>query len=244
MGLSSEEIDLIEKVVDGSASAEEERQFDERCSASEAFKKEADFQLTLTQSLRAKVRAEQKQQLLEDYQKFKALDHKQSTFNRRNFTAIGIAASLLIVSFITFFTINQSSESLYEAYYTPYSGPVIVRGESTADELAVGMKLYKKEQYAEALPIFEKLLNENLVARDELNLMIGICNMELGNTDQSRLAFQQVSLDKFKHISDWYYTMSLLKDENFDEAKANVQKISNSNSPFRHKAKELAGQLP
>ena len=244
MSLSSEEHDLIEKYVGNLLSKQEEVLFQDRYQSSELFKKEADFQKNLVNTMVSNEKERQKERLLKDYREFKVRNHSQSNFNRRNLVFTGIAATILIVSFLALLDINRSSETLFDAYYTPYSGPDILRGESIVDDMVSGLSLYKQQQYKEALNIFEKLLNQDSLLKDELNILIGVCYIESNHTEKSRSHFDQVKETKMKFIGEWYYNMALLKDGKYEEMKANMINISTSNSPYRNKAKELLKELP
>ncbi|MEM6831307.1 MAG: hypothetical protein AAF551_12395, partial [Bacteroidota bacterium] len=127
MKLSSEEIALIEKYVDGHLSESETKTFDEQYRTNTAFKKEAELQKQLMGLLVAAKRSEQKERRLKEYRAFKNSKKARPTY--RLPVLVGIAATILIVSFLSIFKFGNDTDSLFDAYYQPYSGPKILRGE-------------------------------------------------------------------------------------------------------------------
>lgn len=158
--------------------------------------------------------------------------------------AAGIALLAMIGAF-WFGSLNRQdwNDSIYENYYE--EDEVFVKTRSVAifnvDVLHLGMEFLEKKDFSAALLEFNKLPNSI-----SANYYAGIANMELNNHQLAVIKFDFVIkdyLNLFYDQAQWYKALCLVKLEKKNEAIILFDEITQTESYFKDKAKQIVADL-
>jgi hypothetical protein len=165
---------------------------------------------------------------------------------KQNWYSVAAAVAVLIMIGAYWFSgLNQQAwnEQLYDNYYQEDEVFVNTRSEANfdVDVLHLGMEFLEKKEFSAALTEFNKL-----PASITANYYAGVANMELNK--------HQVAVSKFDYVIDdylnlfydqaqWYKGLCLVKLEKKSEAIELFNQISNTESYFKDKAKQIVIDL-
>jgi hypothetical protein len=243
----NEDLQLIEKFIDGELSIDERKLFQERMN-DEAFAKQLHFQRAVTDS----VRIVQEQELKK---KFKQRLEQQRMTNetgtgessRRNY--YWAAAVLVIALASTIFIVVQqpdSSEKLYLAYYQPYPVTGITR-DGSEEKQDPAVTAYGSGDYRSAAFILEAKIAEATTRNaEELKLILGNCYLQLGEQNKAALLFKQVMQSDdpvLKADASWYFALAQIRMSDVANAKVTLQDLMATKSAYRSKAAQLLDDL-
>lgn len=214
----------------------------------EAFKKEYELFKELFHNLKDKksndVRAELDVIYNEMYSQKKEM--KMLQLMKQNWYAIAASVAVLIMVGTYWFSgMNRQvwTEKIYNNYYE--EDEVFVNTRSKAnfniDVLQQGMTLLESKDFSAALVEFNKLPN-SITA----NYYAGVANMQLNNHNIAVAKFDYVIkdyLNLFYDQAQWYKGLCLVKLEKKDEATVLFDQISNTDSYFKDKAKQIVADL-
>ena len=197
---------------------------------------------------------------LENGEEFEALlsnidhqiDQKWSKPNSIKRLLYGTAVAAALVGLIVYgtFLINgtPNAQKLYSEYFQPFPNTLVTieRGNTENNPAVKGMIAYNQQQYATALIQFKEILTQP--DQDiEWNLYYGIAALETNHFDQAILAFEnvlnQTSNKNYREAAHWYRTLLLVKTEQWNAAKRQLQLISQSDSYFQKQAQHLLEEL-
>ena len=140
----------------------------------------------------------------------------------------------------------QDLNSLTEAYFTPCEENLIkesnflIRGDSVA-----GIDLFKKQQYGNALKLFEAELQFD--STNQLtNLCYGLSCYECGYPETAIEILTELASDKSSDLSDisaWYLSLILIKEEQPEKSKAWLIHVKNRDCPYSSKANRLLKRM-
>ena len=227
---------------------EELLRFNHLLSSDKNFRKEYEILSQMVSSLGDKKTMDLRGKLDKIYQEMYLSKKKTKMIQliKRNWYSVAAAAAILVM--IGTFTLNQMSqkrwsEKLYETYYQ--EDEVFVNTRSRAnfnvDVLHHGMELLEQKDFNAALAEFNKLPN-SLTA----NYYAGVANMELNNHEIAVFKFDYVIedyLNLFYDQAQWYKGLCLVKLERKDEAINLFGQISQTESYFKDKAKQIVNDL-
>lgn len=161
-------------------------------------------------------------------------------------TYLAIAASILLLAGagITFYFLNigVDSDSLFITYFEPYPNivaPVTRSSESSSYEEV--MQLYETEQYAEAIPKLNELI-QNHPDSVELVFYRGISYLGVDQPKNAATDFTAVikaSKKAFLEPSYWYLGLSQLKIGKIEEAQSSFQMIRETKGALAKQASEI-----
>lgn len=165
---------------------------------------------------------------------------------KENWYSVAAAAAVLLMIGVFWFSgLNQKgwNENLYENYYEEDEVFVNTRSKANfnVDVLHIGMQLLEKKDFSAALVEFNKLPN-SITA----NYYAGVANMELNNHDIAVLKFDYVIddyLNLFYDQAQWYKGLCLVKLEKKDEAIDLFNQITQTESYYKDKAKQIVADL-
>lgn len=222
--------------------------FNDLIVSDEVFKKEYELLKELFENLKDKksndVRAKLDVIYNEMYSQKKEM--KMLQLMKQNWYAIAASIAVLIMVGTYWFSgMNRQvwTEKIYNSYYE--EDEVFVNTRSKAnfniDVLQQGMTLLENKDFSAALKEFNKLPN-SITA----NYYAGVANMQLDNHNIAVAKFDYVIkdyLNLFYDQAQWYKGLCLVKLEKKDEATVLFEQISNTDSYFKDKAKQIVADL-
>ncbi|MGH1437427.1 MAG: tetratricopeptide repeat protein [Lewinella sp.] len=159
---------------------------------------------------------------------------------RRLYVGLGIAAAIALVLLVW----NPfGSGNLYKAYAQHPPLALVEKGDALAlaqqAEVAYGEKDYKTAY--DLLNELTDLSSENV----QLQLALGISALETGRTTKARQLFEKLAEGNsaLRNYGCWYLALSYLKTEEFAQAKAELQKLDDSDPALYDKAAQLLEEL-
>ncbi|WP_299159998.1 tetratricopeptide repeat protein [uncultured Tenacibaculum sp.] len=263
--MSLEEDILIEKYLKNQLSEDERKGFLEQMSVDASFKEKVVFEKELFETLNENdwsfsenVNSEEVEELeaifksdaikeikesislaQEEYKK-----PKKSTVKLIYLAAASVA--LIFTAYSLFFTVKTAPNELYAEYIQPnelYSN--ISRGEGDlVQSLIEGETYFKEKKYAEALPIFIKVLPSNKNTAS-IYLYTAICQIELDKFVEAETTLNALInsdlIDAQKGY--WYKSLLFIKSKQIEKAKKQLEFIIENNYFKYQKAEELLTKL-
>jgi tetratricopeptide (TPR) repeat protein len=248
MKLTDQDIALITKYIDKRISDSELILFKDKM-ADQEFAAEVALQLGLLESLneteKTKLREEYKQLLSKTLESNPA--PKISFLNSKLRWAIILL--LIVVAILTFrswFGLS-AEERLFAEFYSPLPPIEVQRSSENANQVFIkALKTYQDENYAAALPQFRALIDKDPMF-SSYQLYAGISALALKQTDQAATLLTQVWVtgdDILRQHAEWYYTLTLLRKGNVEEAKDQANRMAeDSQHLYRKMAALLAKEL-
>ncbi len=146
----------------------------------------------------------------------------------RPFLRWSVAATIALVVGASFYYVatrqNVSSLDLYASYYQPYSVENSVRSAPAPSNLTQANQLYKAKKFEAALPLFLQTL-EIEPENAEIQLAIGISQLELNRMEQASQTFSSINNPLYKDQAQWYLAMTFLKQSDLANAKTVLESI-------------------
>jgi len=146
-----------------------------------------------------------------------------------------VAAAVLLLAAIGIFVLRQpakpTAQELYAAYFTPYEIPTALRSAGaihTDADAQQAFTLYSERHYAEAIPLFTKVLERS---SDKHTLMVfarGVCYLASGETHRAAWDFQKVIGDDdslFVDQARWYLALTHLQAGDIQSAQAVLRTV-------------------
>ena len=234
-----DDLQLIERKLAGELSPPEETTFSQRLSQDTEFAE----QYALGQMMIATLRDHHLKQEMQGWSREVVGQRKR----RRRQYGIAAAIALLLTTTAGVWYISSlqpTPQALYETYYTVYPADPVLRGEPTVD-YNQAMRLYREEQYREAIPLFEEL-QANDSADVWIALFLGNSYLNTGKTEAAIRYFSQVAQADdaiVRRYGQWYLALSYLKSENQVAAKEQLQQLSEQPGMFQRKAQMMLEEL-
>lgn len=242
-----EELELIESHVLGQLSELESFRVEERIRNDDAFKNLYEETRKLILGVRHTSRKDL-QQFLEsvDQRNFEESGPQKTTFYSR----LMIAASVvLLLSFGTFWLVNQKNPSLnklvFEEYYTTFPNQVIPTTRSLEppkDSKENAYYQYDLENYKIAI---QQLKQIPKIEDDYSSLLyIGICYLELKKPDDAILYFKEylIANSTFEDDAQWYLFLAYVLN-NQQELARNAANSMNAGNPHIDATFEIIGKV-
>jgi tetratricopeptide (TPR) repeat protein len=155
-----------------------------------------------------------------------------------------VAASLAILAVVSIivwmYVPFSTSEDVFDNYFKPYSGVVIVRGENPLPSR--GLKHYQAKEFEKALNEF---LKETHNKNNKLDLLIANCYLSLGDMENSIIWLNSIEPTESSLIlqsRDWYLALALLKMNEIDESKKLLINLIESGSIYKDQASEILNE--
>ncbi|HFA48531.1 MAG TPA: tetratricopeptide repeat protein, partial [Bacteroidetes bacterium] len=143
---------------------------------------------------------------------------------RINFRAYAAAAVALVAIGLSLWIWLRPplNERLYADFFEPYSISFSSRGNDADQKLSEAGRLYNNGDYINAIPVLEKLLNEEINNKDGVLLATGISYMELGEYENAARIFENI-IDKkgspYYEQGVWYLALVALEENDIDGCK-------------------------
>lgn len=175
--------------------------------------------------------------------------YQKSHHQRRFYSLIAIAASLVVVFLTGYFYMNQqpgTTEKLYAMYFVPYEDMILTRGELSESEsqLANGMSAYNDGNYTLAAEMLGQYRINN-TSDKAAALYLAISETELGRFTTAERNFKLAIEDvKFQQQSQWYLSLMYIKSKQTDNAVSQLQLIvANANHYKTKEALQLLDEI-
>lgn len=227
---------------------EQSARFDHNLATDDDFRKEFELFKQLFSNLKDKKSMDLRSKLDSIYEEMYVTkkEAKMIQLIKRNWYSIAAAVAVLfMVGAYWFAGVNQQdwNQDLYNKYYQ--EDEVFVNTRSVAnfdtDVLHLGMTFLEKKEFSAALTEFNKLPT-SITA----NYYAGVANMELDNYQIAISKFDYVIedyLNLFYDQAQWYKGLCLVKLEKKSEAIELFDQITNTESYFKGKAKQILADL-
>lgn len=128
---------------------------------------------------------------------------------------------------IFFYHASYDEDDLFLKYYTPYEHSFTTRSSSVNfnNPFKEGSDLYERRNYSLALERF-KNISDSLFYGDELNILEGVCEIELGSYNVAIEMFEKIDENSLYYTASlWYQGLSYLKLKDKRNAKRVFQKL-------------------
>ena len=163
----------------------------------------------------------------------------------RPFLRWSIAAAIALVLGASVYLVatrqKVSSLDLYASYYEPFAEEINVRNASSRSIANQASQLYQAKKYKEALPLFLQIL-ESEPDNAEVQLAVGVSQLELGRFEKATQTFSAVNNPLFKDQANWYLAMAFLKQSDMTNAKTVLESIKKGDFNYV-KAQEILRAL-
>jgi len=153
-----------------------------------------------------------------------------------------VASTLLVV--ITSWWLWSGNEndpnSLFASNYEPYALNQNLRDDSGSEDFVEGAKLYREKNYAESLPIFQKLAEKN--NSPSLKMAIAISHFENDNTPRAIETLQEIIASEDPFLSDlanWYSALFYIKLDEKENAKSHLEILASSSDNDKYEESKL-----
>lgn len=173
-------------------------------------------------------------------------------FIERRKKVLSIAATIVIIISLSLkflFPYSQSSDKIFDSYYTTYPALANMRSISNNEQsenfLNRAFEFYENKDFKRASEGFKKVLNmddRSFIAR----FYIALCEFEENNLIESEKYFTfliQNNDHLFWEQSHWYLAMLYLKQDNNEKAKLVFEKIIVEEMVYKTKAKRILRKL-
>lgn len=161
-----------------------------------------------------------------------------------------VAAAAIIAILIVIFLFQNNSSSLTPselyASYESFEALSLERGNSEIDSLfLIANGLYNEEQYEAAIPVLEKLLEEEDFDRKAYAyLHLGIAQLKSGSEETAINSLQKLDSESSFYLqAQWNLALAYLKQENTEEAKKVLQILKTESRTYQKRAQELLETL-
>ena len=245
MNHAEKDIELIEKYFDEGLSEPESANFERRLKTDDNFR-------TLVEQEKYIVGAIRMQGLKDELGFLKRMEaglndpkiEMRATSNRRWYVLAAAVIALVIVARFALMP-SVSSEDLYKENFRPYLNVFepTVRGKAEATDRTEAFNTYDRHDYERAASMFKTILQNKPDA--EVLLLLGNCNLILGNTSEAIQNFSQLSSES-KELSvqaKWFLSLAYLKDGDEAHAVPLLKELAATDSSYAAKAREILNAL-
>lgn len=240
MSLSENDIELIEKHLEGILTKEEEEAFEQKEAISSSFAEEVSLQKAMIAAIKLDERKALREELKTEVKKI-VLPSPSNKY-RLKYYSIAATISLLIAAAYIFV---PSNDSLFDAYYSPFPESPITRSESgNTSDYDVAMQQYSIGNYQKATDIFLQV-NDSTI-QHEIALYLSNCYLNINAPEKAILLLQTIITSENSQINthaQWFLALAYLRDHNKQEASELLHTISQKGTPYKEQAISLLNKL-
>ncbi|MEA3494956.1 MAG: hypothetical protein U9R42_02860 [Bacteroidota bacterium] len=253
MEILNENIELIERYMDGNLSEEEKLIVESKIANNPAFADEVELRKEINEAILEADVDDFKEKLeivFQDQQEQnKVLEHfKSILYGKKKMLVASMLLLVIAISGIFLITNKNDMQYVIDNYYQPYEAKVLVRSDDTNPitiMLNTAMQKYEEQEYYEAVGLFEEVLkmdNKNIQG----HLFSGISNFEIEEYLKANESFNYIINDNNNLYIDqakWYLGFCYLEMEDKEKALDLFQNISESDSYYKETAKKIVSKL-
>ena len=173
---------------------------------------------------------------------------KQQSTHTGRFPIMGIAASLALLAIIgimyTYVSVNYNSQNLAGDAFELYPNRFRTMGEAGQNAFNQGLTAYDRQDFAEAITQFAKLMPDNEKYLDA-QFYLGVSYLGAKQYGKAEAPFQLVLGENslYENSAKWYLSLVYLHLDREGDAKKVLQEIIDGNGPKSQSAKELLDNL-
>lgn len=167
---------------------------------------------------------------------------------RGKYTALSIAASIVLLFGVLFIFKPSNTNKLYSKYEFVDPGIPVLMSETDRYELYEALSYYSEQNYSETIQRLSSIkAKQSDTYNDTVEFYLGISKLYSKNIEESLPLIEEVSNDNnsiFKERAEWLYVLALLKSGDIEQSKLLLQSIvENGEHPFNHQAIALLSDL-
>jgi FimV-like protein len=244
---NSLETELIEKYLDNELTPDEQARLERRIQQEPGLAEEIALHRQLRYGLQSAGRSRMMtiladtERKMEEYHPPAQVIRFDDATRQRFYWAAAIIVLLLIPLYLVL-NQNRKADKLFVAYFKPYQGVNVPAG----DPLSQAMREYQQRDYAQALPILERLLGEGS-SEDTTLFFKGNASLALDQAPEAIHTFESILADPlhpYYKEAQWYLALAYLQDGERKEAKAQLKSVvKDSSHPHYQEASELLKKL-
>lgn len=237
---------LISKYLDGELSTDELSRFEEVLEHDQVLQselelyKEVEEALSDTEVLNLRAQLEM---IHEEYSpKIERIKDKPTKKVIKYAVAAGIAMAVSLGTYGLFFN-HASGNRIVSQFYKPYDVTLVNRSANTNMDavLKEGLMYYDNEEYAKAIPLFNKVLEMN-PRNIASNLYAGISQFEIEHYQDANESFIKViehNDNLYIEQADWYLGFCYLMMNEREKAIAQFTKVKDGNGIYKKNARKI-----
>lgn len=222
--ISQEQLEAIERYLNGQMTGDELTAFETRLQEDETFKTIVDDVKTIFNAIETQALKEKMEDFHEELEDTPIIPlHTKHKSSFKKYLVAASVVALLGLGYFTFFGKSQN-EKLYVKYFTPDPGLPTTMGNTDNFDFYDAMVNYKQGDYQTAINKWEVLLESNTES-DTLNYFIGVAHLAKNNTllainYLSKVTYSNANVfDKEAH---YYLGLAYLKTNETQLAKENL----------------------
>lgn len=244
-----ENIDLIEKYLEGTLDEEHKREVEEAKENDKAFAEQLNAYKFLMDGIRYSGRKELHQKMKEwDSELIDIPEKDTKVISIRNFKWYYIAASFILfmaAGIVIYTNLDSGYEGLVADYYKPYDYiPNIQRGEKADENPMTSICLfYERSDYQATIQAIEDLDQDRRTP--DLDMLLASSYQAIGNYEEAIKLYRELAEgnSKFDRDSKWYLALCYLSINDPDQARSILEKLKDLNSYYGPKAQNLLEDL-
>lgn len=239
MNLHPNDIELIERYLDGELTQEDEQRFEEKQAASEDFRAGVSFHRQLLGHVQAQ------QQLAIKTELRGMMNESKGSRVFFSWKILSVAASILLISVIGVLQFQGPSHSqqLFNQYFDPYPVMSIVRGNNTNS--SNHLQLYaegKYQQFIEKLTVSRTDQGERRTS--QVQLALGNAYLAMAQPKHAVQALLQIEEGEDHYLdAQWYLALANLQQQQLETANEYLLKLSTEQSFYRSSAEKLIAAI-
>ena len=240
-----QDIELLEKYLKGSLSAEDRSLVERRLSEEPQLASRLEIIKGSYIALDPEIEAFE-HDLKEIHMEFQSGSKVPHRWRKGYLVAASLVAiSLAFLGYLMWFK-NPTTESLYLSYLEAPPNNITVRGQPIDQLLESAMTYYEQEDYQSAL---EQLTEFLRVRPDHQGALFyrGICHLMLGQFQSSLMVFESfeaMDSSEYYTAAKWYLSLNLIKMGQVVEARSQLEQLARlQNGKYSRQAKELLDRM-
>ncbi len=225
----SDDLINIDNYFHGNLSTNEKEIFEEKLAAEPNFADEVAFY--------AHAKATQREQILQErHNEWTSQSQKKGLGISIGKIAVGVAAMLVMVAGLWFFTRNDSIKEA-NTYIEQSLGTLPVKMDATEDSLELGKRLYNEKKYSEAITVFEKLLDKSPQALE----YAGLAALQQHQYEVAMIYFEKLdqNTELLANKGKFYTALTYLKQGDERRGKAVLQEVIDQNLYGKAEAEKI-----
>jgi hypothetical protein len=233
--------EYIEKFIKGELSENEEKAFRAHLENDEKLRQETAFLIDLRKGIEQHFNLQLKQKLQQE--------EKLIASRPKNLAWIGIAASFILISMLSYFLMNRTDyAAVYAENFQPYPNVLYPSERSAApmNEMEA-FAYYESGNYENAIESFIYLLENTSENREFIELYLGVSYLANLEAEKSIEILSSVvnstAPENVKLPARWYLALAYLQQKKPEDAEPVLKILANGSSSYAARAKAVLDQL-
>ncbi|MEM9548902.1 MAG: hypothetical protein AAGA77_23150 [Bacteroidota bacterium] len=247
MGLEEKHIDQIDAYLQGQLKGDELSSFLKEVAENEELRRELDIQKAIQEGIEHKNNQDVRNRLNQISAEFDSPEKEAKVVSVGWGRIVSSIAAVLLLCFAAYFLFDRTSDTgaIYAKHFHP-SELTITRSTDVDAELVILKELYNTQNYENALPLFEQVINADPSASN-LRLAYGNALMKCMKMDLASAQFEYIITIKDPLYIDqarWYLALVELNEGNLVDCRALLQRLGgDTESDYHSEALRLLDEL-